>query len=54
MRLAYLLALALTAAPTSADFSGKVVGVSDGDTITVLNGTTEVVQAGLPRGVEEG
>ena len=42
MRLAYLLTLALSAHFALADFTGKVVGVSDGDTITVLNGTTEV------------
>lgn len=34
--------LALQAATKTQTFDGKVVGVTDGDTITVLNGTTPI------------
>lgn len=40
--LCLLACCAPNSAPASADFSGKVVGVSDGDTITVLKGRATV------------
>ena len=44
MRNAVLMALltALSAGAASADFTGKVIGVSDGDTITVLRERAQV------------
>jgi len=40
--LCILLLLGLSACQALADFTGKVVGISDGDTITVLNGAEQV------------
>ena len=40
--LCLLAACAPVAVPANADFSGKVVGVSDGDTLTVLRGRETV------------
>jgi len=44
--------LVLLPTPCLADFSGRVVGISDGDTIKVLhNGKSEKIRLNVPRAV---
>ena len=42
LRLVALIVLAWVAPARAEDFTGKVVGISDGDTLTVLRGRTPV------------